>query len=64
MATFSWVLIDPTGTELRSSETFESREQAEAWMGSEWSSLRAEGAESVSLREGDTEVYVMSLLEA
>jgi hypothetical protein len=61
---FHWVLLDAEGNELRSSEAFESREEAESWMGSEWSALRAEGAQSVSLRDDDRSIYEMSLLEA
>ena len=64
MSDFKWVLHDAAGADLRASETFGSKDEAEAWMGAEWSALRAEGAESVSLLEGDDLVYRMSLLEA
>jgi hypothetical protein len=61
MADFKWVLRDVHGTDLRSSEVFASKEAAESWMGSEWSSLVAEGADRVLLMEGDQIVYDMSL---
>jgi hypothetical protein len=60
---FRWTLHDSSGADLRSSETFASKEDAEAWLGREWSSLADEGAESVSLREGGDVLYRMSLLE-
>jgi hypothetical protein len=59
-----WLLRDRAGNELRSTEPFESQAAAEEWLSQEWSSLRDEGAESVVLMEGGTEIYDMSLLEA
>ncbi len=64
MATFTWVLIGRDGNEMRSSEDFDSKASAEAWMGAEWSALRDEGAGEVSLREDGKQVYRMSLDEA
>ena len=64
MTAFSWVLHDASGADLRNSEPFGSQADAEAWMGAEWSSLRAEGADSVSLMEDGEVVYRMSLQEA
>lgn len=64
MSTFTWVLIDREGKEIRSSEGFSTKDEAESWMGSEWSSLREEGAGAVSLREDGKQVYRMSLDEA
>lgn len=49
MATCSWVLHDAAGVALRETESFDSKEAAEAWMGTEWSTLLEEGAEEVSL---------------
>lgn len=64
MSATRWVLKDARGRELRASESFSSREEAEAWMGREWESLLKEGAESVVLMdEGDT-IYEMGLREA
>ncbi|MGI8774183.1 MAG: hypothetical protein ACR2KQ_04085 [Actinomycetota bacterium] len=60
---YIWVLLDVSGNELRVTEAFDSKEAAEAWMGAEWSLLRDEGAEYVSLCSGDEQVYKMSLAE-
>ena len=62
--TFRWVLHDSEGTDLRSSEDFESQADAEAWMGERWQSLLDEGAETVTLLEDDAKVYKMGLREA
>ena len=64
MSSYTWVLLDAEGSEMRASEEFASKEDAEAWMGTEWSSLLDEGAEFVSLREDDRQVYKMGLREA
>jgi hypothetical protein len=58
---FFWMLHDAGGAELKRSETFATKEDAEAWMGAQWESLLAEGAESVTLFEGDDEHYKMGL---
>lgn len=61
---FTWVLHDGSGNDLRESETFVSKEEAEAWMSSEWASLLDEGAEAVSLMSDGSELYRMGLREA
>ncbi|MGH2698739.1 MAG: hypothetical protein ACRDJL_06020 [Actinomycetota bacterium] len=63
MAEFTWTLQDDKGEDLRTTEAFSSKEEAEAWMGAEWSSLRAEGGEFVVLKEDDAVVYRMGLSE-
>jgi hypothetical protein len=63
MAEFTWTLQDDKGQDLRTTDAFETKEEAEAWMGAEWSSLRDEGGEYVLLREGDRVVYRMGLSE-
>lgn len=63
MSTFHWTLLDAEGNELRSSETFGSKEEAEAWMGSAWADLLEEGAESVVLMQESTRLYEMGLRE-
>jgi hypothetical protein len=63
MGSFAWVLLDGSGSELRSTQAFESRDEAEAWLGEEWRALLSEGAEQVSLRSGDEELYRMGLSE-
>ncbi len=64
MSGVRWVLKDSQGETVRSTEAFSSRQEAEAWMGSEWASLLEEGAESVVLMDGDAIVYEMGLREA
>jgi hypothetical protein len=63
MAEFTWTLQDDRGRDLRTSEAFSTKEEAEAWMGAEWSALRDEGGEFVLLKEGDDVVYRMGLSE-
>lgn len=64
MTEFRWTLHDQAGRELRSSRGFPTQQAAEDWMGSEWSSLLDEGAESVSLVSEDGEaLYRMGLRE-
>lgn len=63
MAGYVWVLLAADKAEIRSSEPFPTKEEAEAWMGREWSALLEEGAETVSLRTGDEQVYEMGLRE-
>lgn len=63
MAEFTWVLLDPSGNEIRATDAFPSKEAAEAWMGSDWEALLDEGAEFVSLREDGEQVYKMGLGE-
>jgi hypothetical protein len=59
-----WILHDESGAELRATEAFATKEEAESWMGSEWPALLAEGADSVSLVSDGDVVYKMSLQEA
>lgn len=64
MPDFVWKLHDASGRELRRTEPFGSKNEAEAWMGAEWASLLDEGAETVSLLHGDETLYRMGLREA
>jgi hypothetical protein len=61
MPAFRWILRDPEGSDMRSTETFDSKDEAEAWMGAEWASLAAEGAQRVVLMQDEEVVYDMSL---
>jgi hypothetical protein len=61
MPSFTWILKAANGAEMRASEAFVSKEEAEAWMGAEWSALAAEGADRVVLMDDDELVYDMSL---
>ena len=60
---FTWTLLDPLGADMRTTDEFASKEEAEAWMGTEWSALLDEGAEYVSLRENGKQIYRMGLKE-
>ncbi|MEA2432700.1 MAG: hypothetical protein QOG54_157 [Actinomycetota bacterium] len=64
MSEFLWILHDEAGADLRQTDAFASKEEAEAWMGAEWSALLDEGAESVSLVTDGEVLYKMSLQEA
>jgi hypothetical protein len=61
MSAFVWTLEDSDGATIRTTQTFASQEEAEAWMGTAWSELLAEGAESVSLVQDDETLYEMGL---
>ena len=61
---FTWILHDSSGHDLRSTEAFETKDEAEAWMGTEWSTLLDEGAETVSLMDDQTRLYRMGLRES
>ncbi|MBA2725772.1 MAG: hypothetical protein H0U53_07275 [Actinobacteria bacterium] len=63
MPEYVWVLLAADGAEMRVTEPFPSKEEAEAWMGREWSALLEEGASSVSLRMGSEQLYEMELGE-
>ena len=58
---FRWVLHDASGKQMRASEAFASREEAEEWMGVQWSALLAEGAEEVTLMDEGELIYRMGL---
>jgi hypothetical protein len=63
---FQWRYLDAAGAGAGSSEPFEDREAAEAWMGDAWSELLAKGIEEVALidKERERMVYRMGLREA
>lgn len=61
MSELLWVLKDRSGAEMRRTETFESRAEAEAWMSEHWGELAKEGAASVALTDSDETIYDMSL---
>jgi hypothetical protein len=63
MPDYLWKLHGPGGEDLRTTEPFPSKEEAEAWMGAEWAALLDEGAETVSLVHGDETLYRMGLRE-
>lgn len=64
MADFFWKMNGPSGEEVGESERFAAQDEAEAWMGDNWSRLLDEGAETVSLVRGGDVLYDMGLREA
>jgi ComEC/Rec2-related protein len=61
VAGFLWKLNDASGQVLRSTEEFATKDEAESWMGEHWAELLDEGAETVTLMDGDTQLYEMGL---
>ncbi|MDQ4064890.1 MAG: ComEC/Rec2 family competence protein, partial [Actinomycetota bacterium] len=64
VTSFAWAVLDASGAEIERTEAFATKDEAEAWMGSEWSTLLERGGESVVLYEGDKRHYQMGLREA
>ena len=64
MTSYRWILQDDARTDIRSTETFCSKDEAEAFMGAEWAQLADEGATYVVLMEDDRVLYRMGLSEA
>ncbi|MGZ5294352.1 MAG: hypothetical protein ACXWH5_10225 [Actinomycetota bacterium] len=58
-----WVFIDAESAERGTSEAFATQADAEAWFGTAWESLSADGTTNVALRDLGTgdELYRMSL---
>jgi hypothetical protein len=62
---FRWIPQDAEGRDLDATEPFGSQDEAEAWMGREWSALLEGGAEYVKLVDpAGKVVYRMGLREA
>ncbi len=56
-----WIYRDSGGEERGSSRSFDSKEQAEEWMGENWFALLEAGTESVTLRSNGDFLYDMGL---
>jgi hypothetical protein len=63
MTDFYWTLHDEAGKDVGETPHFDSREEAEAFMGTDWEALLDQGGESASLKEGDEILYRMGLRE-
>jgi hypothetical protein len=63
VAMVEWVYMDAEGSETGTSEVFVGQEDAEAWFGTNWESLAANGTTHVALRDtgNGSEVYRMAL---
>ena len=55
--TWTWTLETSAGDVVRRSHEFESRGDAESWVGEAFGELLEDGVDQVRLFEGDTEVY-------
>ncbi|HEU5027712.1 MAG TPA: hypothetical protein VFV01_22515 [Spirillospora sp.] len=59
---WSWRLEKADGQAVGTSEeTFSTQSDAESWLGENWRSLRAGEVDKVTLLDGETVVYGMSL---
>ncbi|MCP9954795.1 MULTISPECIES: hypothetical protein [Actinomadura] len=59
---WSWRLEKADGSAAgMSEETFSTQADAESWLGENWRGLRAEEVDKVTLLDGETIVYGMSL---
>lgn len=62
---WSWRLERTDGQTIGiSEESFSTQADAETWLGENWRGLRADDVDKVTLLDGGTTVYVMSLHEA
>jgi hypothetical protein len=61
MSPFAWIVHDAGGNDLSTTESFPTKDEAEAWLGAEWSGLAEASGDSVSLVEDGEVVYRMSL---
>ena len=52
-----WTLENAAGESQGKSETFDSRSDAESWVGESFGELVEQGVDQVRLFDGDTEVY-------
>ena len=63
MGDFYWTVHDQAGNDLRDTQHFDSKEEAESFMGTDWQALLDEGGEAASLKDGDVVLYRMGLRE-
>ena len=54
---WSWSLESADGESVGKSESFDSRSDAESWVGESFGELVEQGVDQVRLFDGDTEVY-------
>lgn len=60
---FRWVYRDGPKSVSGESDRFETREDAESWMGTAWRELLEAGHLAATLMEDDDELYTMKLTE-
>jgi hypothetical protein len=61
---YVWRFLDSDGADAGSSEPFEDRTAAEAWLADSWAGLLGRGIEEVELLEDGEARYRMGLREA
>lgn len=54
---WSWVLENSTGESMGMSESFDSRSDAESWVGESFGELLEQGVDQVRLLDGEKEIY-------
>ena len=54
---WTWQLEDASGESVGTSESFDSRSDAESWVGETFEDLLERGIDQVRLFDGETEVY-------
>jgi len=54
---WTWTLQNADGESVGKSESFDSRSDAESWVGESFGELVEQGVDQVRLFDGDTEVY-------
>jgi hypothetical protein len=54
---WTWTLEKASGESVGTSEPFDSRSDAESWVGESFGELLEQGIDQVRLYEGDSEVY-------
>ena len=54
---WTWTLENADGESVGKSESFDSRSDAESWVGESFGELVERGVDQVRLFDGDTEVY-------
>lgn len=54
---WTWTLETAAGDVIRSSEEFESRSDAESWIGEAFGELVSDGVDQARLFDGESEIY-------
>jgi hypothetical protein len=60
---YHWIVYDTSGEEIRQTEDFNSRDDAEEWLRANWQAVVDQGGASVRLASEGTVVYDMGLAE-
>jgi hypothetical protein len=63
MGDFYWTVHDSDGSDLSDTPRFDTKEEAESFMGTDWSRLVEEGGHSATLKQDGEPLYRMGLTE-